>query len=208
MIESDFVDYYDVLQVSSNADADIIERVFRHLAKKFHPDNTGSGDNDRFRVLMEAYKTLSKPETRAAYDVKYTEHWSQKWQLASEACSTSAFEDDSETRESLLSLLYVQRRRHMRTPGMGELELSCLIRVPYELVDFHLWYLKAKGLVELLDNGMLAISAKGVDEVERGKLRIGPDRLIPYNTQAYEKAEGEKILQYQGHDRKKSGQEK
>jgi len=32
-----FIDYYELLQLSSNADSDTIERVFRHLAKKLHP---------------------------------------------------------------------------------------------------------------------------------------------------------------------------
>ncbi len=31
--ENGFIDYYELLQVSSNADIDTIERVFRHLAK-------------------------------------------------------------------------------------------------------------------------------------------------------------------------------
>lgn len=181
-MENDFLDYYEILQVSPNADTDTIDRVFRHLAKKFHPDNTASGDTERFRVVMEAHKILSDPEARAAYDVRHTDHWNQKWQLASEATNRTAFGDDRETRESLLSLLYVQRRRTMKHPGMGELELALLLRVPHELVEFHLWYLKAKGWVERLDTGALAITARGVDQVEQGRLRLGPDRLLPYNT--------------------------
>jgi hypothetical protein len=41
----------------------------------------------------------------------------------------------------------------------------------YELLEFHLWYLKAKGWVERLDTGHLAISAPGVDQVKQGRLR-------------------------------------
>ena len=37
-----------------------------------------------------------------------------------------------------------------------------------ELVEFHVWYLKAKGWVERLDTGQLAISALGVDEKDEG----------------------------------------
>jgi DnaJ-class molecular chaperone len=68
--ENGFVDYYDLLQVSSNADTDTIERVYRHLAKKWHPDNKESADPDRFRLVVEAHRTLSNAETRAGYDVK------------------------------------------------------------------------------------------------------------------------------------------
>ena len=203
LMENDFLDYYEILQVSPNADTDTVDRVFRHLAKKFHPDNTASGDTEQFRVVMEAHKTLSDPEARAAYDVKHTDHWNQKWQLASEAANRTAFGDDRETRDSLLSLLYVQRRRTMKHPGMGELELAMLLRVPHELVEFHLWYLKAKGWVERLDTGMLAITARGVDQVEQGRLRLGPDRLLPYSTVADESAGGAEHIQHDpGHDRR------
>jgi len=199
-MENDFLDYYEILQVSPNADTDTVDRVFRHLAKKFHPDNTASGDTERFRVVMEAHKILSDPEARAAYDVRHTDHWNQKWQLASEAANRTAFGDDRETRESLLSLLYVQRRRTMKHPGMGELELAMLLRVPHELVEFHLWYLKAKGWVERLDTGALAITARGVDQVEQGRLRLGPDRLLPYNTGT--EGDAEHIDHHPGRDRR------
>jgi len=199
-MENDFLDYYEILQVSPNADTDTVDRVFRHLAKKFHPDNTASGDTERFRVVMEAHKILSDPEARAAYDVRHNDHWNQKWQLASEAANRTAFGDDRETRESLLSLLYVQRRRTMKHPGMGELELAMLLRVPHELVEFHLWYLKAKGWVERLDTGALAITARGVDQVEQGRLRLGPDRLLPYNTGT--EGDAEHIDHHPGRDRR------
>ena len=176
--KTDFIDYYELLQVSSNADTDTIDRVFRHLAKKLHPDNKESADPDRFRLLVEAHRTFSDPETRAGYDVKYQEYWNSKWKLASEATDGSAYGGDREIRESLLSMLYVERRRNMNSPGLGEYEVSRLLRMPVELVEFHVWYLKAKGWVERLDTGQLAISALGVDQVEQGRLRLTPDRLL------------------------------
>lgn len=42
MAESDAVDHYEVLQLSPRADQDTIQRVFRHLAKRLHPDNAES----------------------------------------------------------------------------------------------------------------------------------------------------------------------
>jgi len=176
--ENGFIDYYELLQLSSTADTDTIERVFRHFAKKFHPDNKESGDTDRFRLILEAHRTLSDPEKRAGYDAKYQEYWDRKWKLASEASNATGFDDDREIRESLLSLLYVQRRRTMEKPGLGEVDLARLLRKPFELVGFHLWYLKAKGWVERLDTGQLAISALGVDEVEQGRLRLRTDNML------------------------------
>jgi hypothetical protein len=176
--ETGFVDYYELLQLSSTADTDTVERVFRHLAKKLHPDNTESADPDRFRLIVEAHRILSDPESRAGYDVKHQDYWNRKWKLASEANDGSAFGDDREIREILLSMLYIQRRRNMKNPGLGDFEMARLIGKPFELVDFHLWYLKAKGWVERLDTGHLAISALGVDQVEQSRLRLRNDRLL------------------------------
>jgi curved DNA-binding protein len=173
-----FVDYYDLLQLSPNAAEDTIHRVFRHLAKRYHPDHTDSPDSDKFRVLVQAHKTLTNDETRAAYDAEYHEYWSKKWKVVAEASSGGAFREDAETRRKLLSLLYVQRRRDMRMPGLGEYEMSRLLRVPVELVEFHLWYLREKHFVQRIDTGQLAITAVGVDEIERTQLHLAADRLL------------------------------
>jgi hypothetical protein len=173
-----FIDYYELLQVSPNADEDTIQRVFRHLAKKYHPDHQDSPDGDRFRRLVEAHRVLTDPEARAGYDASYQEYWNRKWKLVAEAGDSAAFEDDREMRERMLSLFYVQRRRNMALPGIGEYEVARLMRTPLELVEFHIWYLRAKGWLERLDSGMLAISAAGVDRVEEGQLNLGHERLL------------------------------
>jgi curved DNA-binding protein CbpA len=178
MTEKEFVDYYELLQLSPNADTDTVERIFRHLAKKTHPDSTEFPDNDRFQKIVEAHRTLADPEARAAYDVKYQEYLNSKWNLASEAGSMSAFDEDKVTRQRILSLLYVQRRRNMRNPGLGELTIARLLLTPVELLEFHLWYLKAQGWLERLESGLMAITALGVDEIERSRLRLMPDHLL------------------------------
>ena len=194
MSEDDFIDYYELLQLSSNADTDTIERVFRHLAKKFHPDNKESGDIDRFHLIVEAHRTLSDPEIRAGYDVKHQDYWNRKWKLASEASNGTAFGDDRENRESLLSILYVQRRRDMKKPGLGDYEVARLLCIPLELVEFHLWYLKEKGWVERLETGHLAITALGVDQVEQGRLRLRNDHMLTAGGVTFEGAEGQTTL--------------
>jgi curved DNA-binding protein len=176
--ESGFVDFYELLQLSPNADTDTIERVFRYLAKKTHSDNNESADPERFHLIIDAHRTLSISETRAGYDVKYQDYWNRKWQLVSEASCGNAFDDDKETRKSLLSLLYVQRRRNPREPGLYDYHMSRLLDKPFELVQFHLWYLKAKNWVEPLDTGQLAISALGVDQIEKERLRLRNDHLL------------------------------
>jgi DnaJ domain len=189
MSTNEFVDHYELLQLSPNADAETIEHSFRYFAKKFHPDNLEFADTERFHQIVEAHRILADPETRAGYDVKYQDYWNRKWSLASEASCSSAFGDEQVTRERLLSLLYVQRRRNMNSPGLGEYEIARLLSTPPELLEFHLWYLRAKGWVERLNSGLLAISAPGVDQVEQNRLLLSPDHLIEAHGSASDDAE-------------------
>jgi curved DNA-binding protein CbpA len=177
MSTNEFVDFYELLQLSSNADTETIERIFRHLAKKLHPDHSDQTNNDKFIKIVEAYQVLSDPETRAGYDARYEDYWNRKWKLASVASDMSEIGDDKLTRERLLSLLYVQRRLNMLSPGLGEHEIARLLNTPLELVEFHLWYVKSKGWVERLETGHLAITAMGVDQAEQSR-HLRPDHLI------------------------------
>jgi molecular chaperone DnaJ len=62
-------DYYDLLGVSRDADADTLKRAYRRLARQYHPDiNKEPGAEDRFKEIGRAYEVLSDPQTRARYD--------------------------------------------------------------------------------------------------------------------------------------------
>jgi curved DNA-binding protein CbpA len=172
-----FIDYYELLQVSPNADEDTIQRVFRHLAKKHHPDASAGGDPVQFNRLLDAYRTLTDASRRAAYDVAHRRHWEQTWRVAGEAAKDPV-SNDATCRDRLLALLYSQRRQHVRRPGMGEVDMARVMDLPSEYLEFHLWYLREKGWIQRLDTGYLAITAEGVDQVERRRVELAPDRLI------------------------------
>ncbi|MDM7995816.1 MAG: J domain-containing protein [Acidobacteriota bacterium] len=197
MNRSSFIDYYDLMQISPNADEETIQHVFRYLAKKLHPDHP-QGDSERFSLLVEAHKTLTNPERRAAYDLRYQRFWENKWNLAADASDGRAFVEDSEVREGLLSLYYVQRRTKMHDPGLGEMEVARLMRIPIHLVEFHIWYLKEKGWIQRLENGQLALTALGVDQIEKSRLRLSPDRMLTAQNSDLEKDEWQPNLEPMG----------
>ena len=63
-------DYYDVLGVGRDADAEAIKKAYRKLAMQFHPDrNPGDADAEkRFKEAAEAYEVLKDRNKKAAYD--------------------------------------------------------------------------------------------------------------------------------------------
>ena len=48
MGEPSFLDFYETLQASPNADLQTLERIYRLLAKRYHPDNQASGCVEKF----------------------------------------------------------------------------------------------------------------------------------------------------------------
>ena len=177
MPDSHLADFYEVLQVSPRADQETIERVFRLLAKRYHPDNRDSGDSNRFSLLVEAHTVLSNPEKRATYDVNYERVREARWRLFDQVSSANEIVSDTRIRLALLSILYVARRNNTTNPGVGIMEIERLLAVPDATLQFHTWYLRENGWVERLSTGTWAITAAGVDKLfELG----GPGKTGPY----------------------------
>ncbi len=63
-------DYYEILGVGKQANADEIKKAYRQMAIKFHPDkNPGNKEaEDKFKEAAEAYEVLSNEDKRAKYD--------------------------------------------------------------------------------------------------------------------------------------------
>ena len=65
----EYKDYYKTMGVARDVGQDELKRVYRRLARKYHPDVSKEKDAEaRFKEVQEAYEVLKDPEKRAAYD--------------------------------------------------------------------------------------------------------------------------------------------
>jgi len=76
-------DYYQILGISSGADAKSIKKAYREKARQTHPD-IQYGHNEQFLTIHEAYEVLSNPVRREQYDLKQKHLKYQGWSEFSE----------------------------------------------------------------------------------------------------------------------------
>lgn len=160
-------DYYELLQVSVNAEPDTIHRIYRLLAQRFHPDNAETGNADKFHKVHEAYTVLSNPESRARYDISYHQQRQDRWRLVSSGVnSENDFEIEQLGRLTVLEALYTRRRMEPDTPTLLTADLESLTGRPREHLAFTIWYLAQKKFITKDDQSRLLITADGVEYLE------------------------------------------
>ena len=161
------IDYYEVLQISPNAEPDTIQRVYRLLAQRYHPDNRETGNTAKFRLIHDAYSLLSDPDARLKYDVAHRYRQQDRWRLVSLASAESgSSRDDKMVRVTVLDLLCAQRRVNPSNPGLFQGEIEKLTGIPIEHLEFCTWYLIQKRLILRSDSSRLVITAEGVDYLD------------------------------------------
>lgn len=173
-----FVDHYETLQLSSSATLEVVERVYRILAKRYHPDNQHTGDALRFSNVQAAYELLSDPPRRAQYDVQYDAQRAQQWRIFDQQSAGREREEDRRVFHGILSLLYVARRRDPKSGTLGVVTLERMLGCPQQHLEFPIWYLKKRGFIEVADNGQFGITVDGIDKLSRDELSLPVDRLL------------------------------
>jgi DnaJ-class molecular chaperone len=90
-------DYYRVLQVSRHAEPEVIERAYKALALKYHPDRAPEEERDkatrRLQSVNEAYGVLSDAAKRKAYDGTLPGEGAQAWDRFVDAGLWGMFKD-------------------------------------------------------------------------------------------------------------------
>ena len=169
--QDNFIDFYEVLEISPAAHPDTIARVYRLLAQRYHPDNQETGEAERFTAILQAYKVLSDPELRAQFDVHYQQHKAVKWRLYDAKEAAGGVSSDTEIRFGVLSLIYNKRRREPDRPSIPMFEIEGLLGIPREHLEFTFWFLREKGFLARTDGGGITITAAGVEYLDEHGLQ-------------------------------------
>ena len=161
-----FVDWYEVLEISPNAHVETVSRVYRLLAQRYHPDNPETGDQERFSMILNAHRVLSDPEARARFDVQHQQQKALKWQMFDAKKAAGGVGSDREVRFALLGLLYAKRRRDPSRASVPLFEIETMLGIPREHLEFPFWYLRERGMIIRNDDGSCMITANGVEYLD------------------------------------------
>ncbi len=163
-------DHYQILQVSRQADTDTIRRVFHILAQRYHPDNRETGNQEKFRQVVEAHAALCDPEKRAAHDVFLAGEDKGRYKIFDSLENTEGVQAEIRKREGILRLLYGKRLTDPHKPAMRAREFTEMLACPLEHLEFALWMLREQRLIIRSDGNQFEITWQGVQafEAEQG----------------------------------------
>jgi curved DNA-binding protein len=160
------VNYYDLLQINPRAEIETIERVYRILAARYHPDNQQTGNAERFRLLTDAYQLLKDPVKRKEYDRQFEVNTAGPLPIFLGKEFAEGIDSEALIRIGVLCLLYSKRRANPDYAALSLLDMENIMAFPRERLLFALWYLRAKRYVLQDDRSSFIIAAEGVDYLE------------------------------------------
>jgi hypothetical protein len=169
---------YQLLQVDRDAHVTIIRYAYRFLAAMYHPDNGETGDAERFRVITEAWKTLSDDGKRAAYDMSLGLQEQGKGGKAPSAAKPKLNEfgrdsmpalpktgitfNEIELRLAILQVLLAARKKRNNGGASGKMLMDILNIDSVAEIEFALWYLREKKWIEVGER-VFMITVFGLD---------------------------------------------
>jgi curved DNA-binding protein CbpA len=164
------IDFYELLQISPNADNETVHRVYKYLAARFHPDNSDTGDSGKFQLVKAAYDVLSNSSRRREYDAQ--RQGSAAPPLSSSIDFMDQLDGELNRRMAVLAVLYRHRRMSPNSPDVSLSEIEGRMGFPRDYLDFTLWYLVRKKFINKSDNAYYSLTADGVDFVEKERVAL------------------------------------
>jgi hypothetical protein len=171
-------DHYQVLQVSRTADVDTIRRVFHVLAQRYHPDNRDTGNQEKFRQVVEAHSVLNDPVKRAAHDVFLAGEDKIRFKLFDKLQDTQGVQAEMRKRLGILRLLYAKRLTDTQLATMRGRDFAEMLACPLEHLEFALWMLREQRLIYRSDSNHFEITWQGVQAFEAEQSDFAKKALI------------------------------
>jgi len=161
-------DYHALLRAGVAGDAESVDRLYRALAFRYHPDHRDNGDAEVFLRIREIYRILA-PSQRYQEELEVTK-----------PLKTTGLKSElrglKDKRLEVLSLLCQRRVSDYRNAYVSSSDLESLTGMSTQEAGFVLWYLREKGAVTLSDNTPgYTITAVGVDVLENTHRSDGDD---------------------------------
>jgi len=186
-----FQDHYDVLGIDPKFDSETLQSAYAELARKFHPNNPDTGDQEAFDAVNAAYEVLSDPAQRLAFDnLKGVGEDTSCPQFS----GTEFFESlgsDAGLRVALLCILYERRKKKPLKPGLPMRYVEAMLNADLDELFFVLWYAKQRGWVSSDDKSNLLITVQGMDYLDSNPPsaaqvlpRIKPASIANYEAEA------------------------
>jgi curved DNA-binding protein CbpA len=173
MSETEFPDYYELLEISPQATQETIHRVYRYMAGRYHPDIEGTGNLEKFTQITSAYKVLSDPIARSEYNVQRAR---RQPAIRNPMSTTVDFMDQAEgdlnRRVAVLAILYYRRRMYPNSPEVSLAEIEERMGFPRDYLDFTTWYLAKKRYITRADNSDFTLTVEGVDFIETQRATV------------------------------------
>ena len=188
MEREEFVDYYEFLMIAPSADREMVEWAVRLMLTRYGPKAPGGGDAEKYQLVKLAYRTLGDPGRRAVYDEQRAERVAapaapaeavpedEPESAALDAIRTS-FEATAEDvrasqklRTAIIGALYDIAAKRPRNPELGRAEIARAVGVRSDQLEFPLWFLREKGLIQVTASSGYNISVDGAEWAESGGL--------------------------------------
>lgn len=173
--------FYELLQVDPMAHPTIIRYAYRFLAGIYHPDNSESGNAETFRLISEAFKTLSDSGRRLAYDAHLGPSAKQNQSGAQDNTPnmpgglggasipkmphierSNLSSNEIEFRLAILQMLLQARKKRVQTGGVSAKVIMDVLGTDMSETEFALWYLRERQYIERSES-VFMITVHGVD---------------------------------------------
>lgn len=197
MEQPQFVDYYELLMVSPNADRTMIEWAVRLMLTRYGPKSPETADQQKYDLVKAAYRALSDPARRSAYDAERADLLrsaavsavgeanevnaaqppiprGEHGRLHPEAIRVqheASAEDvrvQQRLRQAVLSALYEVMLKRPRSAEAGRAEIARTVGCRTDDLEFPIWFLREQEMLRTSVQGLYEISVKGVEWVESG----------------------------------------